>query len=265
MRMINHLKVKLKAGERVFGTWSMLASPAVMNAIGHAGVDFIIIDMEHGPMSFETVESQIYATESAGCTPIVRLGDANEQTILHALEIGAQSLMVSHVSTPDEAARIVKATRYYPEGERGISLFTRRHGYSDEGFAEKLRYANEQMFVGVLVEGEEGLNQLEKICEVENLNMVYLGIYDISQSVGVPGDVKNPKVIKIVRDCVNMIKEKGLIAGSVAPDRDYIQLLVETGFLFVSYRTDSAVMREGFETARGWYQESLRGLSHDTK
>lgn len=265
MSMTNLLKAKLNAGERVFGTWSMLASPAVMNAIGHAGVDFIIIDMEHGPMSFETVESQIYATESAGCTPIVRLGDANEQGILHALEIGAQSLMVSHVSTAEEAARIVKATRYSPEGERGISLFTRRHGYSDEGFAEKLRQANEQMFVGVLVEGEEGLNQLEKICDVENLNMVYLGIYDISQSVGVPGDVRNPKVIKIVRDCVKMINEKGLIAGSVAPDREYIRLLVDTGFLFISYRTDSAVLREGFEVARKWYLDAQLCRNHHAK
>jgi 4-hydroxy-2-oxoheptanedioate aldolase len=263
--MINHLKAKLKAGERVFGTWSMLGSPSVMNAIGHAGVDFIIIDMEHGPMSFETVEAQLYAAESAGCTPIVRLGEASEQAILHALEIGAQSLMVSHVSTPEEAARIVKATRYYPEGERGLSPFTRNHGYSDEGISEKLRYANEQMFVGVLVEGAEGLNNLEKICEVDSLDMVYLGIYDISQSVGVPGDVNNPKVIRIVRDCVKMINKKGIIAGSVARDRDYIQLLVETGFRFISYRVDAAVLREGIESARGWFLESLRGRYHDEK
>lgn len=261
----NKLKEDLKAGRRVFGTWSMLSSPAVINVIGHAGLDFVIIDMEHGPMTFETVENQIYAAESADCTPIVRLGESNEQTILHALEIGTQSLMVSHVSTPEEASRIVKATRYYPEGERGLSPFTRNHGYSDEGIAEKLRFANEQMFVGVLVEGAEGLNNLEKICEVDGLDMVYLGIYDISQSVGVPGDVKNQRVIKIVRDCVKIISEKGLIAGSVARDRDYIQLLVETGFRFVSYRVDSAVLREGFETARGWYLESLRGRCHDEK
>ncbi len=263
--MINHLKAKLKAGERVFGTWSMLGSPSVMNTIGHAGVDFIIIDMEHGPMSFETVEAQLYAAESAGCSPIVRLGDANEQAILHALEIGAQSLMVSHVSTPEEAARIVKATRYYPEGERGLSPFTRNHGYSDVGIAEKLRHANEQMFIGVLVEGEEGLNQLEKICEVGNLDMVYLGVYDISQSVGVSGDVNHPKVIRIVRDCVKMINDKGIIAGSVARDRDYIQLLVETGFRFISYRVDAAVLREGFESAQGWFLESLRGRCNDEK
>jgi 4-hydroxy-2-oxoheptanedioate aldolase len=263
--MVNHLKAKLKAGETVFGTWSMLASPAVMNVISHADMDFIIIDMEHGPMNFETAETQLYATESTGCTPIIRLGEANEQDILHALEIGTQSLMVSHVRTPEEATCIVRATRYYPEGERGLSPFTRNHGYSDEDIAKKLCYANEQMFVGVLVEGEEGLNQLESICEVKNLDMVYLGIYDISQSVGVPGDVNHPKVIRIVRDCVKLINEKGLVAGSVARDRNYIKLLVETGFGFVSYRVDSAVLREGYETAKGWFHESLRGLSHAEK
>lgn len=259
MGRINYLKAKLKAGKRVFGTWSMLGSPTVMNAISHAGVDFIVIDMEHGPMGFETVEAQLYATESAGSTPIVRLGETDEQAILHALEIGAQSLLVSHVSTPEEASRIVKATRYYPEGERGLSPFTRNHGYSDEGIAEKLRFANEQMFVGVLVEGEEGLNKLEKICDVENLDMVYLGVYDISMAVGTPGDLNNPKVIGIVRDCVKMINEKGLVAGSVARDKGYLQLLVETGFRFISYRADSTVLREGFETARGWFEEFLRG------
>jgi 4-hydroxy-2-oxoheptanedioate aldolase len=265
MSRVNNLKIKLKAGERVFGTWSMLGSPSVMNAIGHSGVDFIITDMEHGPMSMETVEAQLYATESAGCSPVVRIGEANEQTILHALEIGAQSIMVSHVSTPEEASFIVRSAKYYPEGERGLSPFTRNHGYSDENMAEKLRLANEQIFVGVLVEGAEGLNNLENICAVEGLDIVYLGIYDISQSVGVAGDVTNPKVTKIVRDCVKVINEKGKIAGSVARDRDYIQLLVETGFRFISYRVDAAVLREGFATAREWFLESVSGRYHGNK
>ncbi len=256
--MINQLKAKLRKGKRVFGAWSMLASPIVMNVIAHAGVDFIIIDMEHGAMSFETVEMQLYASESAGCTPVVRLGEANEGAILHALETGAQSLMISHVSTAAEAECIVKATRYHPEGVRGLSPFTRNHGYSDEKIAGKLHAANEQMFVGVLVEGREGLDQLEKICEVKNLDMVYLGIYDLSQSVGFPGEVNHPQVVKIVRDCAQLINDKGLVAGSVARDREYIDLLVDSGFRFISYRVDAAVLREGYETAYDWFRESIR-------
>jgi 4-hydroxy-2-oxoheptanedioate aldolase len=257
MTKVNRLKAELKAGRRVFGTWSMLSSPAVMNVMGQAGLDFIIIDMEHGPMSFETVENQIYAAESAGCTPIVRLGEGSEPNILHALEIGAQCLLVSHVATAPEADRIVRATKYFPEGNRGLSPFTRNHGYTDVDLGPKLRYANEQMLVGVLVEGEQGLQNLEEICSTPGLDMVYLGVYDISQALGVPGEVANPKVIKVVRDCVRLIDSKGLVAGSVARDRDYLRLLFEAGFRFISYRVDCAILREGFEAARAWYQELL--------
>ena len=147
MTQENRLKAELKAGRKVFGTWSMLSSPAVINAIGHAGLDFIIIDMEHGPTTYETVENQLYAAESAGCTPIVRLGCGSEENILHALEIGAQTLLVSHVATPEDARRIVKSTKYHPEGNRGLSPFTRNHGYSDVNLGPKLLYANAQMFV----------------------------------------------------------------------------------------------------------------------
>lgn len=255
----NRVKAKLKAGGRVFGTWSMLASPAVMNVIGQAGLDFVIIDIEHGPMSFETAENQIYATESAGSTPIIRLGEGSEPSILHALEIGTQALMVSHVSSADEAHRIVRATKYYPDGDRGLSPFTRNHGYSDVNLAAKLRYANEQMFVGVLVEGEEGLRNLEQIAQVPGLDLIYLGVYDISQWMGVPGEVSHPEVVKVVRECVQTIEARGLAAGSVARDRDYLRLLFEAGFRFISYRVDCAILRDGFETARHWYEKLLSG------
>lgn len=255
MKIENTLKAKLKAGKNVFGTWSMLSSPSVMNVMAQSGLDFIIIDMEHGPTSFETAEAQLFATESAGCTPIIRLGEGSDPTILRSLEIGTQSLMVSHVSTVAEAERIVRACRYFPEGDRGISPFTRNHGYSDENFKQKTRQANEQMFVGVLIEGEEGINNLASIAAVKGLDMVYLGLYDISQSVGTPGDLLNPKVIKLVKECVKIIGSTGCIAGSVARDREYLSLLMESGFRFLAYRVDSAIIRDGFEAARGWFNE----------
>src|SRR3990167_8452464 len=147
----NKLKDKLKKGESVFGSWSMLASPSVMNVMGTVGLDFIIVDMEHGPMSFEMAENQIYAAEAAGCTPIIRLGEVDELAILRSLEIGAQALLVSHVETAEKARQVVSAAKYFPEGKRGLSPFTRRHGYSDVNLPAKLRAANEALFIGVLV------------------------------------------------------------------------------------------------------------------
>jgi 4-hydroxy-2-oxoheptanedioate aldolase len=253
MARTNQLKAALKGGKRVFGTWSMLGAPSVVNVIGEAGMDFVVIDLEHGPMTFETVENQIYAAEAGGCSPIVRLGDSSEFNLLHALEIGAQSIMVSHVSTPEDADRIVRATRYHPDGDRGLSPFTRGHGYSDIDLGPKLKAANEQMFTGVLVEGKTGLDNLEKIASVPNLDMVYLGVYDISQSMGVPGQVDHPSVVKVVKDCVRIIESKGLVAGSVARDKAYLHLLFDAGFRFIAYRVDCAILREGFVEARTWF------------
>ena len=254
----NRIKSELKAGRTVFGTWSLLSSPAVINVIGQAGLDFVIIDLEHGPTSFETAEMQLYAAESAGCTPIIRLGEGSDPTILHALDLGAQSILVSQVATPEEAQRIVSAAKYHPEGNRGLSPYTRIHGYSETKMTKKLRYANEQTFVGVLVEGEAGMDNLEKIAQVPGLDMIYLGIFDMSQALGVPGDVRHPKVLKMVRESVRIIEAHGLSAGSVGPDREYLKLLYEAGFRFISYRVDCAVLLDGFTLARSWYEDFAR-------
>ncbi|MBA3655786.1 MAG: hypothetical protein H0W69_00365 [Gemmatimonadaceae bacterium] len=233
----------------------MLSSPQVVNVMAQSGLDFLIIDLEHGPTTFETVEAQLYGVEAEGCTPIVRLGEASDTTILHVLEIGAQAILVSHVSTAAEAERIVRAAKYPPTGERGLSPFTRNHGFSDADLKSKLQRANDEMFVGVLVEGPEGIANLDAIASVPGLDLVYIGVYDVSQSVGAPGDLMHPEVVRVVKDCVRIIEGHGLAAGSVGRDRDYLQLLANAGFRFLSYRADSAILRDGLAAARVWYDE----------
>jgi len=255
MKKINKMKQILKAGERVFGTWSMLSSPAVLNVIGSTGLDFVVVDLEHGPTTFETAENQIYASDACGIEPIIRLSEDHAPHILHALEIGAQSILVSQVSTAAQAEKIVRSCKYFPEGDRGLSPFTRNHGYSDRDLTAKLQHANEQMFVGVLVEGEEGIRNIPEIVKVSGLDMIYLGVYDLSQACGVPGDLMNPKVVGMMRDYVKVIEDHGLVAGSVARDREYMELLIDADFRFISYLVDCAILREGYESALGWYQE----------
>jgi 4-hydroxy-2-oxoheptanedioate aldolase len=255
VRKVNKIKQTLKSGGRVFGTWSMLSSPTVLNVIGTTGLDFVIVDLEHGPTTFETAENQLYAAEAGGIEPIIRLAEDHAPHVLHALEIGAQSILISQVATAEQAERIVKSCKYFPEGNRGLSPFTRNHGYSDKNLPAKLQHANDQMLVGVLVEGEEGIRNIPEIAKTPGLDMIYLGVYDLSQSCGVPGDLMNPKVLRIMRDYVKLIEDCGLAAGSVARDREYMEILLDAGFRFISYRVDSAILRDGLESALGWYQE----------
>lgn len=254
----NPIKAKLAGGGRAFGTWSMLSSPAVVNVLGHAGLDFVIIDLEHASTSIEAAETELYAAEAAAVEPIIRLPEAHEPTILKLLDSGCQSLLVSKVADAAEAASVVAAAKYPPEGARGLSPFTRLHGYSDEDVPPKLARANAETLVGVLVEGAKGLANLDAIAATSGLDLVYLGVYDLSAAVGVPGELEHSKVVQAVRDCVARIEAHGIAAGSVARSRDYLELLLDAGFRFISYRVDSAILRDGFETARRWYEVLAR-------
>lgn len=242
----SRLLEKLKAGKRVFGTWSMTGSATVVEVIGITGLDFVILDMEHGSMSFETVENLVRAAECTNCQPIVRVADAGEATILRALETGSQGIMVPHISTAEEARRIVSACRYAPEGSRGLSPYTRSHGYSHENIAESLQKNNENTFVGILVEGEEGIRNIESIADVQGLDLIYTGIYDISQSIGLSGQLNHPKVMEIQKKCVRAVKEKGVAAGSFARDKDYMEILMENGYDFIAYSADAFVLKHAY-------------------
>jgi 4-hydroxy-2-oxoheptanedioate aldolase len=251
----NRVKATLKAGGSVFGSWTICSSPMVANVMAEAGLDFVTLDLEHGPTTFETAESLLYAIEAGGSTPMLRLGEWNEATILRALEIGTQGILVSHISSAEDAARVVRACKYPPEGERGLSPFIRRHGYSEVDLAAKLRGANEEMLVGVLVEDAEGLGNLDPIAATPGLDLVYLGIYDISLALGIPGSLEDPQVLDVVREAVRTIEGRGLAAGAVARDRGHLSLLLDAGFRYISYLVDTAIIREGFETALGWHRE----------
>ncbi|MEM4404771.1 MAG: aldolase/citrate lyase family protein, partial [Nitrososphaerota archaeon] len=116
---------RLKAGEVVLGTFVYFNSGDVVEALGEAGMDFVIIDMEHGPFSFSEAEELVRAAEAVGTTPIIRTSSSEETYILRALECGAHGVQVPHVDDPETAEEVVKAAHYYPEGMRGFSPYTR--------------------------------------------------------------------------------------------------------------------------------------------
>ena len=245
------MKHKLTKRQRVIGTWSSLSSPNVINVLGTTGLDFVVIDMEHGSMSFETVENMVRAAESSTISPVVRVWDDQEQTILRALETGARSIMVPHVSNQASAERIARCCKYFPEGNRGLSPYTRLHDFTHENIQDSLQSENRETLVGILVEGELGLRNLESIVKTEGIDLVYLGLFDICQSVGLPGQLEHPKVLSEVRRCAELIVENGKTAGSMSTNPEYIGMLKAEGYQFIAYLNDAAAMRAHFEEVLG--------------
>jgi 4-hydroxy-2-oxoheptanedioate aldolase len=147
---------------------------------------------------------------------------------------------------------------YHPDGDRGLAPFTRLHDYSGADLLAKLAEANEHQLAGILVEDRKGLDNLDTILEVNGLDLVYLGIYDLSQALGYAGQVEHPEVLSAAKSAVERINAAGLAPGAVARDEEHLRWLLETGFRYISYLVDTAILAEGFRTARSWYDELTR-------
>jgi 4-hydroxy-2-oxoheptanedioate aldolase len=256
---VNRVKERLEAGETVFGTWLQSASPTVANILAHSGMDFVTVDMEHGPATFSEAEAIMYAVESGGSTPMIRLGDGSAPNVLKACDVGCQGILVAHVQTAAEAARIVSAMRFFPDGERGMAPFTRLHDWSSEDLAQKLADANRWQLAGILVEDNVGLENLDEILEIPGLDLVYLGVYDISQAVGVPGQVDHPMVLETVSSAVDRINAAGKVAGAVSRDADHLRWLLKTGFRYISYLCDTALIAQRARAVRADFEEIVSG------
>ena len=244
------LKQRLKAGEVAFGPWCVIPSGSVMNIIAAAGFDFVIIDLEHGPASFETAEEMCRAAQSEQVTPIIRLGQISEEHILRSLDIGAEGLLVAHVETPEDARDVVGLSKYYPIGKRGFSPYTRAGKYSGGDITEHARRQNEETLAGVILEGKIGIENIDDILKVEHLDLVYIGAYDLSQALGIPGQVGNPNIKKYMEECVAKIRKAGITAGGfVAKNADDIAWMVDIGMQFITYLPDCAVLHATLKNA----------------
>lgn len=248
MGLKNKLKEKIAEGKTVFGSWAMIPSPMVANVMAESGIDFLIADLEHGPISLETLENMIYATEAGGSTLIARLPNSTDEEILKVLEVGTQSIMMSHVKNLETASRFGRATQYPPSGSRGLSPFTRNHKYSDDQIAQKMIEANANIFTGVLVEGAEGLDALDEISNLDNLDMIYFGIYDLASSMGIPGELDNPNLVEKLKKSVEIVKANGKVAGTVATNLQRIGFYKEIGFNFIAYKNDTSLLMQSISS-----------------
>lgn len=207
----NEMKAKLKKGEAVFGTFFNSYSPDIAEIIGAAGVDFIVIDCEHGPGSPEGIVDCIRASEARGMTPIVRVTEDTRTGILRYLDIGAHGILVPQLKSVEQAKEVVRSSKYAPEGMRGMAV-PRASTWGLDGH-DYTKMANEETFISVQCENVECLENIEEIAKVEGIDMIFLGPYDMSQALGIPGQIKHEKMLEAEKRILNAAKSAGIAAG----------------------------------------------------
>jgi 4-hydroxy-2-oxoheptanedioate aldolase len=244
MRGINELKRRLASGGLAVGTWCVIPSPDVADILASSGLDFLIIDMEHGPTSYETAQHMAQAAESRGASPLIRVPDDDPAGILRALETGAHGVVVPGVTDPVQAEAIVQAVKYPPRGRRGLSPFTRSSGFTSAASDKIPTQQNEQTLCVLIVEGKEGLAAFGSIAAVPDVDVVYVGTYDLSQVMGHPGQPRHPEVQAAVRSCAQAAARSRVTLGCLVESKEELESARELGVRFLAYSADCALLAQ---------------------
>ena len=235
---------RLMDGETVVGTFQLLDSPMVSEMIGVAGMDFTILDQEHGPLTAETSVGLCAASENGGASPIVRVRNNTESEIQRALDIGAAGVEIPQIETRDDAEAAVEHARFDPLGSRGLSPYVRAGGYT--GGPDYTETQNEEVTVIVHIEGKAGVENLDEILAVEGIDVLFLGPYDLSQSLGIPGQVRDQQVESLMREVCDRAAERGKVVGTFADDAEMANEWIEAGVQYIAMRVDGAILTDAF-------------------
>ena len=242
---MNQFKLLLKgAGAHAsLGTWVMSASPIVAEAIGHAGFDWGVIDMEHTPLDMMDVIHMLQAVAGTKMIPVLRVPWNDTVTVKRVLDAGANTLLFPFVQNADEAARAVAATRYPPQGVRGLAGMSRgsKFGTTPNYFAT----ANKQMGVIVQLETAQAVDQLEAIARVDGVDAIFLGPADLSASMGHVGQLTHPSVMDLMGKAAQRCKALGIPVGTVGGNPEVVAQYRAAGFDFVGIASDLGLLMQG--------------------
>lgn len=233
---MNPLKAKLAAGRVVAGIWCVIPSAPLVGTLAAAGFDFAILDAEHGGWDFGTLDAGITACEDGGAAALVRAPGADAFFIQRALDLGADGVLVPQIPDATAAARAVAMAHFPPLGTRGYNPFTRGGHY---GIAPQPKLARGYPLTGVLVESPAAAEHLPQILALPALDLVYLGVFDYSVALGIPGEVDDPRVRAFVETAARAARAAGKAVGTTAMSREQAAWLTGLGVNVLLYGADT--------------------------
>lgn len=237
----NHFKSALLNQEQRIGCWSALASPITTEILGLAGFDWILLDGEHAPNDVQTFIPQLMALKESQSVPVVRPPVNDPVVIKRLLDIGFYNLIVPFVETQQEAELAVAATRYPPQGIRGVSVGHRSNGYGT--VPNYFKDINNNICVVVQIESQLGLDNLDSILRVEGIDGVFVGPSDLAAALGHLGNPNHPDVQSAIKTVFEKGQAQGKSVGILAPVYEDAQRYIEWGANLVAVGSDLGVFK----------------------
>jgi 2-keto-3-deoxy-L-rhamnonate aldolase RhmA len=229
----NRVKEILKGGGTVIGCQvAEVRSPNIALLYGTAGFDFIFIDMEHGGFDLETVGDFITASKAANIVPVVRVPALDEHFLSRPLDLGAAGLMVPHVNSKEQVRKIIDCTKYKPVGNRGLAPLRAHANFSKVNVPDFMREANENTMIVIMVEDDNAIENIEDLLSEEGVDVAFMGTMDLSQNLGIPGQVRHPEILKRVDRVIAACEKNDVAFGMPVNNPDSYQKGIR--FLFAA-------------------------------
>ncbi len=249
----------LLSKDKLIGPFIRIARPQIVEMMAMAGYDFGVIDLEHGgTINMDDVYPLILAAENRGLKLLARIPGVNEMYIKWLLDLGIGGLQIPHIKTKADAERAVEYSKFYPMGERGLCRFVRAADFSNTKKEDYINNANSKSIIVLQIEGVEGAKNIEEISSVEGVDVIFVGPYDLSQSMGLTGQIWHPDVTREITRIIEICKSKGILTGVFTDTAEGIKHWSSLGVKYLNYRMDTEMF---LDIAKKSYAEVASFLS----
>jgi 2-dehydro-3-deoxyglucarate aldolase/4-hydroxy-2-oxoheptanedioate aldolase len=239
------------------------STTGIARIAAEAGADFLVFDMEHTGWSMETIRHLMATSRPADLVPIVRVPATQYHFLARALDVGAMGLMVPMVETEEQARVIVESSKYPPLGQRGAAFGVAHDDYKGGDLLEKMRSANEELLLIALLETPAGIENAAKIAALDGIDVLWIGQFDLTKSMGIPGQFTHPDFLKAVDRVLAACRRQGKAAAYMASSPEEGLKLLQQGFRCLAYLGDLWIYKQGLEAGirairAGWHESSER-------
>lgn len=238
------LKERIHSGQTTIGSWITLAHPAIAEIMARAGFDWLVVDLEHSVITIREAEELIRIIELCGVTPLVRVSANEPVQIKRVMDAGAHGVVVPMVNGREDARRAVASVKYPPQGTRGVGL-ARAQGYGTR-FDEYRTWLERESLVIVQVEHGCAVENLSSILEVDGVDGFLVGPYDLSGSLGIPGQFEHPSMLRALDRIAEVVAQTRTAAGYhvVEPHHELVVEKAKQGYQFIAYSLDTLLLGE---------------------
>ena len=261
----NNLKSSLSHGDIVVGTFVMeFAVPQIATILASAGADFIIIDMEHTTFTMQTIGQIIRAARGSDLPSIVRVPSIERHFISRVLDAGASGLMIPRIESPNDVEKIIHFSKYSPEGDRGVAFGIGHTDYGDFRQLDEMEYlakANEDLVIVGQIETNKGVGNIDKILSTGGLDAIFLGLYDLSTSLGVSGELNHQLVLDASNTVIKKAKKYGTAIGSYVNDFETGGHWIDRGVQMFACGNDAFLVTCKFAEVNQKFKNALQEIT----